>query len=275
VAGQREVKMEREEIKEEDARNYLIKLLREPHLLDPRSYHMLGYDVLLDPVVKHFIVTEKNINFNDRAKIIELTRDFSPHFLSAAWELCRQGILRPGVTQIGAQRSQEEGYSITPFGRKWLAESHLDDFVPTEPGRFAEMVEPFKEVFGPSFHQRAQEAIRCYSAHAYLACCAMCGAAAESILLSVAIKKTDNEKEVLQMYSQRRGRRSVENIVIGKAKQSVQTEFRGYTGLLKYWRDESAHGRVSRISENEAYTSLAQILRFALYVKDNWEELSS
>ena len=136
------------------------------------------------------------------------------------------------------------------------------------------MLQPYKTRFGPGFFERAQEAIRCYGAHAYLACCIMCGAAAESILLAVVIEKVGDEQKILKTYSSSNGRSRVENMSIGQASGYIQREFRSYTGLLKYWRDEAAHGKVSSMSDNEAYTSLALLLRYAAFVNDNWDELT-
>jgi hypothetical protein len=87
-----------------------------------------------------------------------------------------------------------------PFGAQGAAESRRDDFVSTEPQRFAQMLAPYIKRFGPGFHERAQEAVRCYGAHAYLAWCAMCGASAESILLAAAIAKR-GEQQVLKTYA--------------------------------------------------------------------------
>jgi len=135
-------------------------------------------------------------------------------------------------------------------------------------------VAPYRKRFGPSFQERAQEAIRCYGAHAYLACCTMCGAAAEAILLATAIAKAD-EPTVLRQYNASGGRRRIENIILGKARQDLREECVGYLTLLKYWRDQAAHGRASGIKDNEAYTSLALLLRFAIFVNDNWAELTT
>jgi hypothetical protein len=71
------------------------------------------------------------------------------------------------------------------------------------------MLEPYREKFGPSFHQRVQEAIRCYGAHAYLACCAMCVAAAESALLSIVIAKVNDENDILVKYRSANGRKKL------------------------------------------------------------------
>jgi hypothetical protein len=45
--------------------------------------------------------------------------------------------------------------------------------------------------------------------------------------------------------------------------------------LLNYWRTDGAHGKPSKIGENEAYTSLTLLLRFVVFVTDNWDELTA
>jgi hypothetical protein len=258
------------ELNLEDATKLIISFLRNP---DYGSYSHYGYDLYL-PSAMHIYLSKENQGRIDAQ--LEFTR-LSPIIYAAAWELCRRGIIRPGVKKHGAQATDDgqggNGYSVTPFGKKWLEEGAKDDFVPTEPERFGEMLAPYSKRFGPGFYERAQQAIRCYGAHAYLACCAMCGAAAESILLTTAIKKNNDENEVLKLYGSANGRYKVENLVVGKIKEPLQRDYRSYVNLLKYWRDESAHGRSSKITENEAYTSLALLLRFAMLVSDNWEEL--
>ena len=101
----------------------------------------------------------------------------------------------------------------------------------------------------------------------------MCGAAAESIILALAIQKSGDETKVMSMYSASGGRGRIENLIIGKKDKSIQDEFRSYVGLLKYWRDISAHGKMSGIQDPEAYTSLALLLRFAQFANDRWEQL--
>lgn len=127
--------------------------------------------------------------------------------------------------------------------------------------------------FGPGFHERAQEAVRCYGAHAYLGCCILCGAAAESILLAAAIQKQGDEATVLKQYRTARGRSQVENLLFGQAAQDIKRELSRLNDLMKYWRDEAAHGMPSHISENEAFTSLALLLRVAMFLDNNWETL--
>ncbi len=254
----------------EEATKLLIEFLRNP---DHGSFGRYGYDVYLPAILMTYFRKQGIPDHQTEQKL----RGLSPIFYAAGWELCRRGILRPGIKQHGEQATADggagNGYSITPFGKKWLEEADKETFIPTEPESFAKMLEPYRDRFGSGFHERAQQAIRCYGAHAYLACCAMCGAAAESIILAATIAKQKDEKTVLKTYSSANGRSKVENILIGKARGPLQNDYRAYSTLLKYWRDEAAHGKASNISDNEAYTSLALLLRLAMFINDHWEEL--
>ena len=257
---------------EEDAANLLVSWLRKPN---HGHYPCYGYDIYIPNLVREHFAAEIR---NDAPRLELTVREHSSQFYAAAWELCRRGIIRPGVNRLYAQATDEgsagAGYSITPFGQRWLNESDYDDFVPTESGRFAEMLAEHRQRFGPGFHQRSQEAVRCYGAHAFLSCSVMCGGATESVILAAAIEKKD-EESVLKAYRAAGGRRKVENILVGQSRFPLQEEYRGYTTLLKYWRDESAHGQTSDIQDNEAYTSLAMLLRLCKFVDDNWAELTS
>jgi hypothetical protein len=257
-------------MKLEDATKILIQFLREQN---HGGFARYGYQIYLPALITTYF--RKAGVQNPESKV----REVSPIFYNAAWELCRRGILRPGVKYHGAQATPDgssgNGYSITPFGDTWLQEAKHDDFVPTEPERYGRIVGQYKSIYGPGFHERAQQAVRCYGAHAYLACCAMCGAAAESIILAAAVAKEGRQDIVLKKYKAAHGRRNVENILVGKARKPLQEDYRAYSSLLKYWRDEAAHGKSSNIDDNEAYTSLALLLRLAMFVKDNWAELTS
>ncbi len=257
----------------EDVEKIIIQWVRDG---SKTRYSNYGYDIYIPNVIRAFL-SEKGIDAERDGYMQK--KELSPLFYAAAWELCRRGIIRPGVNIIDAQATDDgsggNGYSITPFGEQWIKESDKDTFIPTEPGRFAEMLAPYKDRFGPGFYERAQEAIRCYGAHSYLACCAMCGAASESILLSIAIQKVGDELKVLAEYSTSRGRSRIENTIIGQTDEYIQREFRSHTNLLKYWRDEASHGKASHISDNEAYTSLALLLRFAMFAFEHWNKLTS
>ncbi|MGO9057357.1 MAG: hypothetical protein ACLQU2_08225 [Candidatus Binataceae bacterium] len=257
-----------------DAAALLISLLRRPTPLGDLSSY--GYDVYLPSLVGTYLINRGIVNQHQRDNQM---RGMMSMLYAAAWDLCRRGILRPGVREYQTQATLDgasgNGYSITPFGRQWLAEANRDDFVPTEPERFAQMLARYRERFGMAFQERAQEAIRCYGAHAYLACCAMCGAAAESVLLATAVAKTSDEVRVLSQYNTNGGRRRVENTILGTVRKELREACTGYMTLLKYWRDQAAHGGASGVDDNEAYTSLALLLRLAFFVDENWDELTA
>lgn len=251
----------------ENVIKFLIDWLRNPR---PTKYSSYGYEIYLPNLMREYCM--EIMGYQEPEPYL---KEISPVFYDCAWELCRRGILRPGVTHYSAQATASgasgDGYSITPFGRQWVEEADKDSFVPIEPEQVGKLLAKFREVFGEGYHQRSQEAVRCYGAHAYLASCALSGAAAESILLYLAIDLNGDENEVLKMYSQRSGRKKVENLIYGKLHGSIQKEFKRFLDLLKYWRDESAHGKVSHISDLEAFTSIALLLRFSNFVHDNWK----
>lgn len=255
----------------EDAESLLIRWIRE----HPASqYSNYGYDIYIPNVIRWHL---EHSGVRDHPETMRQIRALSSLFYAAAWELCRRGIIRPGVREMGLQATEGgsagDGYSITPFGEEWAAESDRDDFVPTEPQRFAQMLKPYAERFGPGFHERSQEAVRCYGAHAYLACCAMCGAAAESILLAAAVAKRGQE-QTIKTYASAAGRGRVQKDLLAHVSEPVRQEFNNLSVLLKYWRDEASHGRAVRIADNEAYTSLALLLRLAQFVHEHWSELT-
>jgi len=103
----------------------------------------------------------------------------------------------------------------------------------------------------------------------------MCGAAAESILLAIAIAKAGDEEGVLKEYLTRGGRQRIENRVVGPQPDWIRDQFRGCTGLLNYWRDSAAHGRHSDMQYAEAHTALSQLLWFAQFADDQWELLTA
>jgi hypothetical protein len=103
----------------------------------------------------------------------------------------------------------------------------------------------------------------------------MCGATYESVLLALAIKKSGNEQDILDKYKSSRGRTIIENILIGQVNDFIKADFRKYSELLKYWRDDAAHGASLNIGEEEAFTSLILLLRFIQYTEKNFSVLTS
>ncbi len=259
-----------------EATTYLLSYVRDPDS-HPGGYANYGYDLLIPNVIDAYMGMIDPDNARKHWATAE-AQDLSPAFYAAAWDLCRRGIIRPGVRRMGAQATDNgsggDGYSVTPFGQQWLDEDTSGVYIPTEPDHFAEMLEPHRDRYGPGFYERSQEAIRCYGAHAYLACCVMCGAAAEAILLAATIARNGDEKRVLSAYNSDRGRSRVESMLLGQARDRLKQEMQGFLTLLKYWRDQASHGAPANISDNEAYTSLALLLRFATYVDEWWGELT-
>jgi hypothetical protein len=77
-------------------------------------------------------------------------------------------------------------------------------------------------VLGAAYHARSQEALACYQAHAFLAWCAMCGAAAEAILLRLIIAKSGEEEEVYRAYRRASRRSRIENILSGQLNERLR-----------------------------------------------------
>jgi hypothetical protein len=197
-------------------------------------------------------------------------------FYDAAWDLCRLGVLRPGEFAPRGQSINKgfsgDGYSVTAFGRQWLLDAVQR---PTsDPGRLAEILQGFAKRFGDGYQQRAAEAVRCYRTTNYLASCAMAGAAAESILLAVAIAKMGDEHKVLAEYHSSGGRNRTKRRIVGNVAQGLATQFESATQILHYWRDDASHGTFTTISEIEAHTSLSQLLRLAQLASDHWPRLT-
>jgi hypothetical protein len=258
----------------DDAIQFLIRYLREDRKSEYGSY---GYGLYLHHVARDYL---KDLRVHPHELDQELHRrdaQLSRVFFAAAWELCRRGILRPGLKSFQGQATDAggsgHGYSLTPFGETWIRQASEADYVPTQPSRFAQMLTAAGTHFGPGLVERSEQAVAAYNAHAFLACCAMCGAAAESVVLALAIAKEGGERQVLDAYVTASGRGRIEKRLLGNQPTPVQEEFHRYTTLLKYWRDNSAHGRAVRISEPEAYQSLALLLRFARWAEDRWEDL--
>jgi hypothetical protein len=166
-------------------------------------------------------------------------------------------------------------FNLTSYGKQWLEQNSGYECVPSEYGRFSQLLAGHSYRFGNGYHVRSQEAISCYRSHNYLACCVMCGAASESILLALAIAKKGDEESVLKLYTTTTGRTKIQNLLLANQNSYVCSELPNYTNLLKYWRDEAAHGANTTISESEAFSSLLFLLRFAQFADEGWENLTT
>lgn len=202
----------------------------------------------------------------------------SEPFYEAAWSLCTRGVLYPGSVKPSHQMQFvpviNAGFYFTRYGREWLQQLSGYETIPAEYGHFARLLSSYDLLFGEAYHMRSQEAIKCYRSHVFLACCVMCGAASESILLSLAIAKTGDEERVMRDYRTNTGKTKIERLLLSNANSYVQQELPNFTNLLKYWRDDAAHGMAIQISEAEAFTSILLLLRFAQFSSDNWTTLT-
>jgi hypothetical protein len=234
-----------------------------------------GFDVYLPKVCNIYAIQRGMVLAGDR-DVDRVGAQLWPTFSAAGWELCRRGILRPGAKEKPAfnSSSSQLGYSITPAGEAWLAAADPQYFVPSDPSRWAAMLASFSAKFGPGFAQRAEEAVKCYNALAYLACCTMCGAAAESILLALAIAQRGNPDAVVRDYRAGGGRGRVEKALLGQVGEPTKSRFHTFMDLLGYWRDDSSHGIRIGIGDPEAFDALSRLLRVAHFATEHWTVLT-
>ncbi len=198
-----------------------------------------------------------------------------PLALEAAWELVRRGILRPGSQRYPTVGSSDDSaFTLTRQGQKWMEDPEQDRILLLQPGALARTLAEYRRLYGDGYLQRANEAIKCRSAGAYLACCAMCGAAAESIVLALAIEKSGDEEAVLKTYNSRSGRSSVLNGLVGQVVDPIRRRLTTYSELLSYWRDDAAHGVASDLGDAHAEEALERLLRLAQFADDHWKELT-
>jgi hypothetical protein len=193
----------------------------------------------------------------------------------AAWELCRIGVLRPGEFAprgMSMAKAFGDGYVLTKFGREWVKQASQRPVI--DPSRLAQVLQTFSKHFGDGYAQRATEAVATYRTANYLAACVMAGAAAESILLALAIAKKKDEAKVLAEYNTSGGRRRITKLLTKEVSPSVAAQLETALQVLHYWRDDAGHGSITTISEIEAHASLTQLLRLAQFASDHWGVLA-
>jgi hypothetical protein len=202
------------------------------------------------------------------------TWEIQPLASEAAWELVRRGVLRPGAEKYPSVGANEFEFSLTIQGRKWLESAEDGDVLLLQPGALARTLAEYASLYGAGYLQRANEALKCRNAGAYLACCAMCGAAAESIILALGIAKTGDEAAVLKTYNSRSGRSSIVRTLTGQAVDPVRMRFVTYTEILSYWRDDASHGVESVLGDAHAEEALSRLLRLAQFAGNHWTDLT-
>lgn len=231
-----------------------------------------GYDFYPPAAAEYEIYTRQQIRGSEGQAMVV---DLSVLFLDAAWIICQRGFVRPGTRHMQGQPVDAGGYSLTQQGRKLL--DQLDDaaLVIMQPGALAKALSDYEAKFGSGFVQRSQEAIRCRDASAWLGCCSMVGAAAESVLLAVAIAKVGNETAVLNEYQSSSGRRKVLNMIVGQKPQHIRDQLVLFTNIISMWRDEASHGKSTPIDTANADEALRQLLHMCQWVDREWTTLTS
>jgi len=259
----------------EDVVAFIVDFIAEPR--PASAYSSFGYEIYVPNIIATYLTEVEPTSAHwSTVRDSQRARELMPTFSEAVWDLCRRGILRPGVRTISGQGDggTGHGYVVTALGRDWINKGSLTPLL-FDQSQLSRLFDTLSKRLGRGFQQRATEAATCHALGCYLACCAMCGAAAESIVLAVAIAKNGDEDAVLKAYFAAQGRKRTIDAVTHGAHASIAEPFRAATSLLSYWRDESAHGRASDISEIEAHTALGRLVRFAQFASDNWSELTA
>jgi hypothetical protein len=247
----------------EDALEFLIN-----YLVTGRNRRQSGPDLNVSDATGDYWQTRRpNYSYQDLQDA-----DFRL-FYDAAWELCRIGVLRPGSPHNSGASFTGKEFFITGFGKAWLNDASQRPII--DPSRLADVLQDYGSQFGNGYVQRATEAVRTYRACNYLASCVMAGAAAESILLALAIAKAKDEEKVLSEYRTSNGRRHVTNRLLTGVTHGIADQFRLPLQVLHYWRDDAAHGSMTTITELEAHASLTHLLRLAQFSSDHWDKLTT
>ena len=254
----------------EDISDFIIDTLRN----QPKSLASMGCDVYVQNVCGTYAGQHgaQIVSVSDRERV---TEELAAPVLDAIWNLCRVGVLRPGPTSLrNFGNTDNAGYCITAFGRGWISEHEQPAFIPTDGSRLTGLLTRRQDLFGMVYAARATDAARCFSAHAYYACCAMIGAAAESILVAAAVAKF-GEAEALSTYQGNQGRKKLTDELLLTRPAWLAKEFRQHADLIGLWRDLSAHAHSSPIGEAEAFTDMRGLIKFAGFAESRWEQLTT
>jgi hypothetical protein len=252
----------------DDAIEFLIGSLDNTN----RNFADFDYEFDLRHIIRKYLAdSQGHSNFDYNGKPLQ---DLSPVFLDAAWELCRRGILRPSVKRLPSVNGLKtgQGFSLTQNGLKWIEQRRPYGF-PIESSRFSQLIAEYEPLLGRAFCQRAIEAHKCYKSACYLGSCVMSGAAAESVLLTLASKRL-GEAEAIKLYTSGKGTKKLKDGIMPHLSGKVSSDFQSLTSLISYWRNDAAHGEVSPIHELEAHSALVHLHRFAEYSKENWQQLT-
>jgi hypothetical protein len=196
-------------------------------------------------------------------------------FYHAAWQMVNRGMLvpMPFLRRGEPPKFTGDEFQLTDFGVGRLLIDPDVNVTPTQYTRFGRYLHSHAGRFRPSYHTRSQEAVACYRAKLYFATCAMAGAAAESILLSLAVAASQSEAEVLREYMTSGGAVKIRKRIARGANAAVAREIDNISELLKYWRDESTHASSVDLNEESAYQALLLLWRLARFVDTRWHDI--
>ena len=184
-------------------------------------------------------------------------------FIETAWSLVSSGVVVPGNSRI-EQRTTPDiyGFSLTDFGRSWL-NNRENLYNPRNYGEFGKLLAAFDSVYGEFYAVRSQEALSCFRHGNYVACCAMTGACAETILFTAYAKQVGDLDRAQREMTSSGGRGRVEASLLGRLREGQKMELQTSLSLIKYWRDTAAHRLTGTADMQEAYVALLTLLNLA------------
>lgn len=184
-------------------------------------------------------------------------------FKEVAWALVTSGLLVPGGFEIdNVNGNAVYGFHLTESGQEWICSAEVAAS-PRRYGEFGRLLSEFDPVYGELYAIRSQEALGCFRHGNYVACCAMAGACAETILYTAYAQMKGDPEQALKDMTSAGGRGRVETALLGRLKDGPRMELQTSFSLIKYWRDNAAHGVTGRINQNEAYVALLTLLTLA------------
>lgn len=254
------------------ATHLIERALREESFI-PKPWKANGLNLL--GVIEYYASVSGAIAGQPQEKQRQVIARLTPSFLDAAWALAMRGILRGPQFHDGRVTGQDLPliFSLTPQGREWINRKAADVSVP-DPSAFGALFASHTERFGGAFHERSQEAARCYMSRAFLACCVMCAAADEAILLQ-ASRLALGEGAALKAYLTSSGRASLAKKLGSRVSPAIFSLWERNSSLLNDWRNDASHGRGAKTLEDEqAFLALCLLLRQCELAAGRWAEFT-
>lgn len=261
---------------EEDAFSFCVEVLT-MYLNGQMEHGVRVFDITATLIEGQLLLKNQITEHNDKVSISNL---IGGKILSALWQLCLKGVLRPSVRNLAWHEAGEKivgnGYSLTQAGQEWILNTDRNIMVIAS-ASFAGLLTNFSTKFGNAYKERVVDAVKCFDAGAFFACAAMCGAASEAIFLALAIAKegTAQEETVLKKYRASGGRKQIQNLLTYGLSSGLQQGLESGFTVLAYWRDASAHGESSQIGQSEARAALQTLLSLAQLASERWSELTN